>query len=340
MESFRLGPAKLAQLFVLFFAICLGLGYPSLNRVDSRTAGGLGDVTCYAGMVVGEVADCASHMQFRVLTPSMAHPVYSLAKGRIGTWNPVMLGLLVANSVFVAGTATLLVMTIALVVGDSAIALGAGLLYLLNFAIPNLRLAGFVDAGQDFFLMAATWCLLQRRWWLLSIVAAFGALAKESSVPLLMAFSGVWWLCERKSIERPTYAALWIAGAWAIALMTLSLVQWHVGHLAQSPLSFGLGLRGNDPLMAHFFRSLTDRNLWYIFVWLLPLGLLRARRFPVAWRSAAAAASVTAFAMDAYYGGAPGTIGRTLFSAIGPLLTGGIAVLVFPGNGSATNHAS
>lgn len=331
MKSAPTGPAKLAKLFGLFFAICLGLGYPSLNRVDWRTAGGLTDVRCYAGMVAGHTTECESHMRFRVLTPLIARPVYSAAKGHIGTWDPAMLGLLVANSLFVAGTATLLMMATEVVTREAATAMGAGLLYLLNFAIPNLRLAGFLDASQDFFLMAAAWCLLQRRWWMISIVAVFGALGKESCVPLLMAFSGVWWLCERKSLERGARAALWIAAAWVLALVTLSAVQWRIGHIAQSPLSFGLSLRGDDPRMAHFLRSLLDRNLWYIFFWLLPLGLLRVGRFPLAWRAAAVAAAATAFAMDAYYGGAPGTIGRALFSAIGPLLTAAVAMLIFPG---------
>jgi hypothetical protein len=39
--------------------------------------------------------------------------------------------------------------------------------------------------------------------------------------------------------------------------------------------------------------------------------------------------SVTAFALDAYYGGGPGTIGRALFSIAGPLLCASVALLLF-----------
>ena len=66
--------SRLLLLFGLFFFICCGLGYPSLNRVDWRKApGGLADVSVYVAMVAGQPADDANdHMQYRVLVPSLA----------------------------------------------------------------------------------------------------------------------------------------------------------------------------------------------------------------------------------------------------------------------------
>jgi hypothetical protein len=328
-DGYSMPAGKLVLLFVLFFAICLGLGYPSLNRVDWRTAPGLTDVRCYVGMVTGESSACDEHMRFRVLVPAMARPVYRVTRGHARTWDPAMLGLLMADSLLVAGTAALLVSTVMWTAGDGAVALGAALLYLLNFAVPNLRLAGLIDAGEGFFLMAAVLCMLRQRWWMLPVIAVLGVMAKESFVPFLIALSGVWWLCEHRGMAKQWRAAAWTAAAWAAALATMTAVQWRLAHVAQSPVAFGLGMRGDEPWAAHLVHSFADRNLWYIFFWLLPLGVLRVGRLPTAWRVATAAAAVTAFAMDAYYGGQPGTIGRALFDVAGPMLSASAAVLLF-----------
>ena len=301
-------------LFALFFSICCGLGYPSLNRVDWRQApGGLDDVLTYSALVTSPPApDLDQHMQFRVLVPYLARPIYRVAKGRIGTWDPIMFGLLVVDSFFTAFTA-----------------LGAALLFLLNFAVSNLRLAGFVDAGEAFFLMLLVWALFERRYWMLPIAGILGATAKESFVPFLMVFTLAWWLSSRRSLRHPLPAALWIATSWFAALAALATLQWKITHVFRSPLRFGLEMHGNTAYVAHFLSSFRDRNFWYIFFWLLPLGLFRLNRLPRNWRIATAATCVTAFALDAYYGGAPGTIGRALFSIAGPLLSAAVALLLF-----------
>jgi hypothetical protein len=325
--------SRLLLLFVLFFLICCGLGYPSLNRVDWRQApGGLDDVRQYANLVVAQPApDLTNHVEFRVLVPYLARPIYRLTKDRIGTWDPIMFGLLVVNSFFVAATVTILLVVVYGELGDYSVALGSALIYLLNFAVPNLRLAGFIDAGEGFFLMAVTWSLWQRRYWMLPVWAILGATAKESFVPFLIVFSLSWWICARKRLRDRSHAAMWMAGSWFAALVSLTLLQWKIAGVFRSPLSFGLELHQNSSYLSHFFGSFADRNLWYIFVWLLPLSLFRLKRFPLEWRVATAATSVTAFALDAYYGGGPGTIGRALFSVAGPLLSAAVAMLIFTG---------
>jgi hypothetical protein len=318
-------------LFALFFCICCGLGYPSLNRVDWRQApGGLEDVVTYANLVTSPPApDPDQHMQFRILVPYLARPIYRIAKGRIGTWDPIMLGLLVVNSFFTAFTALLLVTVVCRQLGSYPTALGAALLFLLNFAVPNLRLAGFVDAGEAFFLMLLVWTLFDERYWLLPLIGILGATAKESFVPFLIVFTLAWWLSSRKSLRAPHPAAVWMVASWLAALATLTSLQWKITHVFRSPLRFGLDLRGDTPYFTHFLNSFRDRNLWYIFIWLLPLGLFRLNRLPRNWRIATAATCVAAFALDAYYGGEPGTIGRALFSIAGPLLSAAVALLLF-----------
>src|SRR5271168_3813603 len=183
--------SRLSLLFLLFFLICCGLGYPILNRIAWRQApGGLEDVLTYADLVTSPpTPDLNQHMQFRVLVPYLARPIYRIAKNHIGTWDPIMFGLLVVNSFFVALTVTVLLIVVHRQLGSYAVALGSALIYLLNFAVPNLRLAGMIDAGEAFFLMALIWSLFKEDYWMLPIWAVIGATAKESFVPFLMVFS-------------------------------------------------------------------------------------------------------------------------------------------------------
>ncbi len=330
-QSARTSRSRLALLYVLFFLICCGLGYPSLNRVDFRAGvGGLNDVRGYAAMVEAPPISMEGlHTSFRVLLPYMAKPIYRAALGHIGTWDPVMFSLLVVDALFVAGTSLVLVIVVDCQFGSYSIALGSALLYMLNFAVPNLRLAGMIDAGEAFFLMLLVWILLEEKYWLLPFLGAVGATAKESFVPFLIVFSLTWWLCSRKELRSVWQAGAWMVASWVAALSSLTVLHWRMIGVYESPLAFGIDLHQNDAYLPHFVRSLADRNLWYIFLWLLPLGLVRLRRFPLNWRVATAATCATAFAMDAYYGGQPGTIGRALFTVSGTLLTASVSVLLF-----------
>ncbi len=101
--------ARMALRFCIFFLIACGLGYPVLNRFDPRQTPGLSDVKNYASLVAGTLSPDAGHICFRVLVPRLAKPFYGFAQGRFGTWDPVIFGLLVADSLFVAGTAFLIV---------------------------------------------------------------------------------------------------------------------------------------------------------------------------------------------------------------------------------------
>jgi hypothetical protein len=330
--------SRLLLLFLIFFFICCGLGYPVLNRIDWRQGlGGLADVVTYADLVTTRpTPDLNQHMQFRILIPYLARPIYRMAKNHIGTWDPIMFGLLVVNSFFVALTVTLLLIVVHRQLGNYAVALGSALIYLLNFAVPNLRLAGMIDAGEAFFLMAVVWSLFKEDYWMLPLWAVIGATAKESFVPFLMVFSLSWWLCSRRGLRRPYTAAIWMVASWIAGLGSLAALQWKITHVFRSPLSFALDLHGNSGYLEHFLSSFRDRNLWYIFFWLLPLSLLQLRGLPRAWRIATAVTSATAFALDAFYGGAPGTIGRALFSIAGPLLCASVAIFLFTEVSSGT----
>jgi hypothetical protein len=334
----RIAASRVALLFCVFFLIACGLGYPILNRFDPRQTPGLSDVKAYAALVTGAPSLDAGHVRFRVLIPWLAKPFYRLARGRFATWDPVMFGLLVADSLFVAGTAVLIVILGRRQLGSSAAGLLGALLYLVDFAVPNLRLAGLVDAGEGFFLLALLWSLSEFELWALPPIAVLGALTKESFIPFSIVLTSVWWLSGRpdrngdgnRSRNHFLPCAAWILTSWVLSLATMIGLQWSVTGRFVSPLEFGLALHlhHSDDYLGHFASSLHDRNLWYIFLWLLPTAIPNLKRLPQSWLIPVGATCAMAFVLDGYFGGAPGTVGRALFSIAGPALSLSSALLL------------
>jgi hypothetical protein len=332
----KIATARLALLFCVFFLIACGLGYPILNRFDPRQTPGLSDVKIYASLVTGTATGTASsdagHVRFRVLVPWLARPFYRLAQGRFATWDSVMFGLLVADSLFVAGTAILIVILGNRQLGSSAVGLVGALLYLVNFAVPNLRLVGLVDAGEGFFLLALLWSLSEFGLWALPVIAVLGALTKESFIPFSMVLTSAWWFSawpDRNSDRNRTRkAAAWILTSWMLSLAAMVALQWSITGRFASPMQFGLALHRGDDYLGHLASSLHDRSLWYIFLWLLPTAIPNLKRLPKAWLIPVGATCAMAFVLDAYFGGAPGTVGRALFSISGPVLSLSSALLL------------
>ncbi len=355
----KITAARLALLFCVFFLIACGLGYPILNRFDPRETPGLSDVKIYASLVTGTATGTASpdagHVRFRVLVPWLAKPFYWLAQGRFATWDPVMFGLLVADSLFVAGTAVFIVILGGILgngqMGGSAAGLVGALLYMVNFAVPNLRLVGLVDAGEGFFLLALLWSLSEFELWVLPVIAVLGALTKESFIPFSMVLTSAWWFStwadhdndrnadhrnedhrnedhRNEDRNRARKTAAWILTSWVLSLAAMIGLQWSITGRFVSPLQFGLALHRGDDYLGHFASSLHDRNLWYIFLWLLPTAIPNLKRLPKTWLIPVGATCAMAFVLDAYFGGAPGTVGRALFSIAGPVLSLSSALLL------------
>ena len=319
----------LVSLYTLFLFLSFGLGYPTLSRYDPSATKGLEDVKTYAAMVTASPAIPGQpHMRFRVLAPWMARPFYLLARGRMGSWNPVMFGLLVTNSLFVAGTALLIVLVGTGVLGSYPASLVAALLYLLNFAVPNLRLVGLVDAAEAFFLLALYWSLVEELWWLLPPILILGASAKESFIPFSIVFTATWWILQRRSLPSAARSAAWIVSSWLIGIFSLMAVHRLVNGRFDSLIGFTAGLQGNYAYFSQFLSSILDRNLWYVFIWLLPLGIPKLKRFPRSWIVPTAATALMAFILDGYYSAANGTIARALFTITAPLLSLSVSSLL------------
>jgi hypothetical protein len=316
-EEARLGMGKAIMLWILFFLISFELGYPTLNRYDQRELGP--DWQGYYNVVLHQDSLDDYPYCFRVLVPEIARPFYLLARGRVGSWNPVSFGLLVSNSLFCA-TATFLFLLIGLrVMRDLPVALLACTLYLLNYVVHELWLSGMVDSSVACFMMALILAMMSDRWWLLPLIGIPGSLAKEEFLAFSTMFAATWWISMRQPAR--TYRQLgWLAALGCTCTATLMVVHWKVAGLIVSPLAMAtsMGTEGNYALK--FLRQFTDQEFWYAFVWLLPLGVIRLNRFPRPWVAASGATALLALCLGAYLESLGG-ICRPLFSVIGPLLT-------------------
>jgi hypothetical protein len=315
-------------LWSLFFLICMGLGYPTLNRYDPRSVPGLSDSIGYYSLVTG--TGLAGDEAHRILVPYLAKPIYWMANGHLHTWNPVLFALLVVNSFFVATTAYLLVSIGRRLIGDNAIALLSGLLYLSDFAVANFNLAGYVDSAVNCMLILLAWTLLTERWWLLPLWGMSGALAKETFVPLSAVFAAAWWLTDIRRGRLRLSRLAWVGVMVAVGLITVILVMSH-GPDPYTLLSFAAA-RWEESGAGYLYlsglvRCLTAREFLFVFAWLLPLGIWRLGRLPKTWAVASACAAFVALAMGAY-DDALGNAVRPVFSAIGPLLSLSASILL------------
>ena len=184
----------------------------------------------------------------------------------------------------------------------------------MNFAVSNAHLAGLVDSGEALFLLALVGSMFYQRWQLLPLVGVLGALTKESFVPFSILMAITWAMFSEQS-ARPRMA-LSIASMVAAECVAVIVLQSVISGHPVWPWAFAASLNSQANYAANFGRSLLDRSSWYILIWLLPLGLIRVRRFPRQWLAAILVASVSALLLNAYHstvGGGGGGIGRYVF---------------------------
>ena len=79
--------------------------------------------------------------------------------------------------------------------------------------------------------------------------------------------------------------------------------------------------------LARLRDSIFSRSFWYVFYWLLPLGVWRLRHLPRAWAAASVSSALTALALGTYKG-VSGNVARPIFNTIGPLLSLSAALLI------------
>lgn len=313
----------------------MGLGYSTLNRYDPRTVAGLSDTALYYQLVVGGPQSVnRDYMGRRLLVPIVAKPFYWFARSHLKAWEPVFFGLLVANAIFSATSVCVLVSIGYRVGAAGGIPLFAGALYLLNFAVANLQLNGLIDSGEACFMLMVTWTLLHRRWRWLPLWGVLGTLAKETFVPLALVFTAVWWLVERRQPVARVSAA-WVLALGAASVITLVLLHSMLAGYLIWPGNVASQAHARGNVLAALWRVISHHGFWYVFGWLLPLGVWRLSRLPRAWVGASIAAGGVALLMGAWKD-MLGTAARPLFDVLGPILSLSAAIFLsqcFPQTG-------
>lgn len=328
-----LGIRYFLLLWLLFFAICFGLGYPMLRRYDPRMTDGLSDTWKYYTMVTGaDQSNFKDLFRGRVLVPYVARPFYWFAQNYLHTWNPGLFGLLMSSALFCATTACFIVIIGNRLFADLATALLGATLYLLSFAIPNMQLAGLIDAGEACFMVALIWSLLAGRWYLLPLWGLLGALAKETFVPFSCIFAFTWWLTAGRQngfglAELKWTEFKWVAGLAIVGLATVTSVHASLAGQLKWPWSIAAEARAQVNFFVALWHCLTERSFWYVFGWLFPVGVWRLKFFPTPWVAAAVVTSIFAILLGAY-SNAGGTVGRAAFNIVGPLLSLSVALLL------------
>jgi len=340
--------------WLLFFMICLGLGYPVLDRYDPAKLAGTSDVAVYRDLVIGGQPQNAaeehdpsarfaqSENYYRVLVPYAAKPFYWLAKGRVGSWDPALLGLPMANALFTATTASLLVAVGQRLGFNYSTGLLAAALYLLNFAVSNLNLVGLIDSGEGCFVMAVVWSLLTERWFLLPLWGVLGALAKETFAPLSTLFAMGWWLAGVQQRLGRSSRLLWVCALGVSSLSTVTMAMSTVAGGWIWPWEFAKSMHVDVGFLAGLRGCVLDHTFWYIFIWLLPLGLGRLLSLPRPWVVASALAFGGALALGAYNNAGDNTA-RALFNVAGPILSLSTAIFLtgaMPASGDSPEGAA
>ena len=312
---------KLVLVWGLFFVICLSLGYPTLNRYTPAESN-ISDTVKYHDLIKTGFADVdESHWRYRVLVPYMAMPFYHLSKGWIGSWDPVAFGLLVANAIFLSSAAIILLLITHQLVGDIRPGLLSGFLLLFNFNVSNLYLSGLIDSGEVFLVTLMAWSLLNGYWVLLPIIGILGALTKETCIPITVSMASGWFLRDwvAGQFNRKHFTLIVALGLTSLlTLVSLKVlgaeeIFWPWENLAAVSTN-------KNSFITDLISLLLNRNIYYTFIWVFPLGMVGLRYIPRGWIWGSAATAIVILLLSAGIG-VGDNIGRPLFSAMGPMLT-------------------
>ncbi len=132
----------------------------------------MSDTYKYHAMATGaDISSAKELFRSRILVPYAARPFVWFAQKYLPSLDAGLFGLLVINAILCATTACLVVDIGRSVLADLTTSLLGATLYLLSFAISNFQLSGLVDAGEACFMAAVVWSLLNRRAYLLPLLA-------------------------------------------------------------------------------------------------------------------------------------------------------------------------
>ena len=333
MTSVKNKVVSLSAWATLLFLICFGLGYPTLNRYDPTSIRGLSDSLQYYRLVQSGPAEATGHWKYRVLVPFLAKPIYWIARGRLGSWDPTAFSLLIVNAIFCAATAFLVSIFVAGMSRRSTMAVVAAFAYLLNFTVSNYQLSALVDSADAFFFALLTWALLRNKWMLLPPIALLAALSKETFIPIGTVFAFTWLLFDSAPRKKKVIAVIAMA---VVGLSTVSVLHSVIDHNPVFPWNVLSHEHATGSVATSVFHVVPGWNLWITIIW-LPFVFLATRYIPRQWRWAALAAAVTTLVLFVYNDPGPdptrpflsaGNIGRPIFNVVGPLFAASFAFAV------------
>jgi hypothetical protein len=317
------------------FAICFGLGYPSLNRYDIKSIAGLFDGAQYYELVEHGPEATTGHFKYRVLVPYLAKPIYWIARGRLGSWNPTAFAMLIVNSAFCSAAAFFVSMLAYRFSSSCSVGVVAAFAYLLNFSVANYHLSGMIDSADAFWFVLMTWALLSRKWILLPAIGLFAGLTKETFIPMGFIFAGTWVLSE--SSPQRAKKLLAVVAMAVVGLITVLVVRSSIDHTVVLPWTMASQERSTaGGFIPNLLRIGTEWNVWLTILWLPPV-FFAAKRIPKAWLRAALAGAVVTIALSAWNdaGRAPGrpvasggNLARPLFNVVGALFAVSFAVTI------------
>jgi hypothetical protein len=315
---------RLILLWVLFVIISFFLGYPTLNRYKPELTAALPDTYYYVNLVKLGITDVIdSHWRYRVLIPYIARPIYFIAQGRVGSWDPAFFALLVTNSIFIASSAICLGIIFFKITKNWHFGIFGALLFLLHFNVSNLYLSGLIDSGELFFMIALILALMERRWWILPFLGIFGSLARETFIPFSGAFAAGWYISQIREDGIKVAPVLAIALMGVLGLIMFTTIRFLFDAETIFPWQFAKSISTIRPgIFSQLIEAFFNRGFAYGFIWLLPLGLLGIKEVPKNWLFASLAATVLAITLTIIAGSGQNmdNINRPLFSTIGPLL--------------------
>lgn len=314
-------------LWLVFFAICLGLGYATANRFDPRNVKGLSDSIDYSAMVADGVPSHANtHRPYRVLVPFIARPFSLLVAKYIEHWNPIATGMMVSNSLFVA-TTLLLVVLLALRTGlDASEALLAALCFATNFIVVNLYLVGLVDSTEACAATLMFLGLSTRRAYLLALAGLIGGLGKETFVVIGPTAAAAYWFGTGSRRRE----SLWMLAATfamsVIALASVIAVRCWGGAETVNPFALAAGFAKQRPFWQKLVDCIFSLHFFYGLYWLLPLSVWALGRISLPLRYGTITGGLVALALGVYHDSHAGNVARPIFSYCGGMLCMAAAV--------------
>lgn len=272
--------------FLLFFFICIGLGYPVLNRFSVTSLGALSDSQLYFSIVKNGLESVVYDpygRSTRVLVPMISHYVYLLMPSSLGSWDVAAFSMLIVSSVFCSLTGLIIFQLGKTISTSVMVGIIASLFYFLNFSISNFYLVGLVDSAHSFSFAILGYILFHNKWAWLPVISFFSTLAKEVFLPLGSVFVVSWFLYDSFQTKKIDIFKLWSLFLFIfISFATVTFLKSYVlDELIYPWQQFSVSKGQREYTLD--FTFLTVVRFFYVFIWLLPLAIPSIFKLPKNW---------------------------------------------------------